>query len=194
LEPENLEVARMKMELDDWQKEKQRKELEEAQKKKEREDKVDKLKPSRTLYLQKEWFKVIGKLEEFLRIKDMDEDLTVEATDMLKVAREELNSAVAPLVGKAKSLLEGQDLKGAYEVYQQILRIEPSNTEALNQVGDIKDQLNTRARRIYREAIIAESLSLFSDAKEKFQEVQQMSPVDSAYYKKATDKLRDYLE
>lgn len=194
LEPENLEVTRMKMELEDWQKEKQRKELEEAQKKKEREDKVDKLKPGRTLYLQKEWFRAISKLEDFLRIKDMDDDLTTEATEMLKVSRDELNSAVAPLIGKAKSLLEGQDLKGAYEVYQQILRVEPSNAESLNQVGDIREQLSNRARKIYREAIIAESLSLFQDAKEKFQEVQQISPVDSEYYKKASDKLRDYLD
>lgn len=194
LEPENLEVTRMKMELEDWQREKQRKELAEAQKKKEREDKVDKLKPGRTLYLQKEWFRAISKLEDFLRIKDMDDDLTTEATEMLKVSRDELNSAVAPLIGKAKSLLEGQDLKGAYEVYQQILRVEPSNAESLNQVGDIREQLSNRARKIYREAIIAESLSLFQDAKEKFQEVQQISPVDSEYYKKASDKLRDYLD
>lgn len=194
LDPENFEVSKMKMELDDWQKEKQRKELEEAQKKKDREDKVEKLKPARTLFLQNEWFKAINKLEDFLRIKDMDDDLTTEATEMLKKSKEELNSAVAPLTGKAKSLLEGQDLKGAYEVYQQILRIEPSNSEALNQIGDIREQLATRARKIYREAIIAESLSLFQDAKEKFQEVQQISPVDSDYYKKATEKLKDYLE
>ncbi len=194
LEPENLEVTRMKLELEDWQKAKQRKELEEATKKKEREDKVEKLKPGRSLYLQKEWFKSINKLEEFLRIKDMDDDLTTEATEMLKVSKEELNSAVAPLLGKAKSLLEGQDLKGAYEVYQQILRVEPSNAESLNQVGEIREQLSNRARKIYREAIIAESLSLFQDAKEKYQEVQQISPVDSVYYKKASEKLKDYLE
>ena len=194
LDPENLEVTRMKMELEDWLREKQRKELEEAQKKKEREEKVEKIKIGRTLYLQKEWFKAIGRLEEFLKIKEMDDDLTTEATNMLKVSRDELNSAVAPLIGKAKSLLEGQDLKGAYEVYQQILRIEPSNSESLNQVGDIKEQLTNRARKVYREAIISESLSLFQDAKEKFQEVQQISPVDSDYYKKASEKLRDYLD
>ena len=194
LDPENLEVTRMKMELEDWLREKQRKDLEEAQKKKKREEKVDKLKLSRTLYLQKEWFKAIGRLEEFLNIKVMDDDLTTEATDMLKVSRDELNSAVAPLIGKAKSLLEGQDLKGAYEVYQQILRIEPSNSESLNQIGEIREQLANRARKIYREAIISESLSLFQDAKEKFQEVQQISPVDSDYYKKASEKLRDYLD
>lgn len=194
LEPENLEVPKLKRELENWQKDKERAEQEIIQKKREREAKVEKLKPGKTLYLQKEWFRAIAKLEEFLKVKDMDEDLTTEATEMLKVSREELSSAVAPLIGKAKSLLEGQDLKGAYEVYQQILRVEPSNTEALNQMGDIKEQLSNRARKIYREAIISESLSLFQDAKEKFQEVQQISPVDSDYYKKATDKLRDYLD
>lgn len=194
VDPENIEVTKMKLELEDWQKEKSRKELEEASKKKAREDKVEKLKPGKTLYNQQEWYKAIGKLEDFLKVKDMDEDLTKEATEMLKKSRDEISTAVAPLTGKAKSLMEGQDLKGAYEVYQQILKVEPSNIEALNQVGDIKEQLSNKARKIYREAIISESLSLFQDAKEKFQEVQQISPVDSDYYKKATDKLRDYLD
>lgn len=194
LDPENMEVPKLKMELEDWQKEKARKELEEASRKKAREDKIEKLKPGKALFLQKEWFKAIGKLEDFLKVKDMDEDLIKEATEMLKTSREEISSAVAPLQGKAKSLMEGQDLKGAYEVYQQILKIEPSNAEALNMVVEIKDQLSVKARKIYREAIISESLSLFQDAKEKFQEVQQISPVDSEYYKKATDKLKDYLD
>lgn len=194
LDPENIEISRLKLELEDWQREKAKKELEEATKKKNRDDKVEKLKPGKTLFIQKEWFKAIGKLDDFLKIKDMDEDLTKEASEMLKISRDEISTATAPLIGKAKSLMEGQDLKGAYEVYQQILKIEPSNAEALNTTGDIKDQLTNKARKIYREAIISESLSLFQDAKEKFQEVQQISPVDSDYYKKASDKLKDYLE
>ena len=194
IDPENIEITKMKLELEDWQREKARKELEEVTKKKAREDKIEKLKPGKTLFLQKEWFKAAAKLDDFLKLKDMDEDLIKEASEMLKTARDEVSSAVSPLAGKAKSLMEGQDLKGAYEVYQQILKIEPSNTESLNQVGEIKEQLTNKARKIYREAIISESLSLFQDAKEKFQEVQQISPVDSDYYKKATDKLRDYLD
>ncbi len=194
LDPENIEVSRLKIELDDWLREKAKKELEELTKKKSRDDKVEKLKPGKLLFIQKEWFKAAGRLDDFLKIKDMDEDLTKEATDMLKISRDEIAGAVLPLVGKAKSLMEGQDLKGAYEIYQQILKIEPSHTEALSMIGDIRDQLTIKARKIYREAIISESLSLFQDAKEKLQEVQQVSPVDSDYYKKASDKLKDYLD
>jgi tetratricopeptide (TPR) repeat protein len=155
---------------------------------------VDSLSPGKTFYLKKEWYRAILKLDEFLRIKGMDEDLVKEASEMLSDAKNQLSSELGPLLGKARSLKEGQDFKSAYEAFLEILKIEPTNPEALNEVDDIKSQLDGRSKRIYREAIIAESLSLFADAKEKFQEVQQISPTDSEYYKKATEKLKNYLE
>lgn len=194
IDPDNIEVPRLKLDIENWKKDIARKELEEAQKKAERSAKIQKLQPGKTLFSQKEWFKAIAELEKFLKIEDMDDDLRKEGETMYDTAKNELSSTINPLLGKARSLVEGQDLKGAYETYYQILKIDPSNTEALNQTTDIKDQLTNKARKIYREAIISESLSLFQDAKEKFQEVQQISPVDSEYYKKATEKLKNYLE
>lgn len=194
IDPDNIEVSRLRMELDNWVEEQRRIALEAAQKKKDREDKVAKLQPAKALYLQKEWFQAINKLQEFLDIKNMDEDLIKEATEMLRISKEELDASVAPLVGKAKSLKEGQDLKGAYNVYAQILKFDPTNSEAIQEMEAIKETLTNKAKKIYRDAIISESLSLFQDAKEKFQEVQQISPVDSEYYIKATEKLKYYLE
>lgn len=194
LDPENIEVGQLKLDLDAWQKEEERKALEEAAKVAARKKMVDSLAPGKTHYLKKEWYKAILRLEEFLLLKGMDEDLVKEGSDMLADAKNQLASELGPLLGKARSLKEGQDFKNAYESYLEILKIEPTNAEALNEVDDIKSQLESRSRRIYREAIIAESLSLFSDAKEKFQEVQQISPTDSEYYRKATDKLKNYME
>lgn len=193
-DPENIEVQQLKMELESWQKEEERKKLEAAAKAAQRKAMVDALAPGKTLYLKKEWYKSILKLEEFLRKKGMDEDLIKEASEMLSDAKNQLNSELGPVLGRARSLKEGQDLKAAYEAYQEILKLEPTNAEALNEIDDIKTQLDGRSKRIYREAIISESLSLFNDAKEKFQEVQQISPTDSEYYRKATDKLKNYLE
>ena len=193
-DPENIEVQQLKMELEAWQKEQERIALEKATKEAARKSMVDALNPGKIFYLNKEWYKSILKLEEFLRRKGTDEDLIKEATDMLADGKNQLASDLGPLIGKARSLKEGQDLKSAYEVYLEILKIEPTHSEALNEVDEIKSQLETRSKRIYREAIIAESLSLFSDAKEKFQEVQQISPTDSEYYRKANDKLKNYLE
>lgn len=194
IDPDNIEVPRLKLDIENWRKEIQRKELEETQKKAERQAKVQKLQPGKALFAQKEWFKAIIELEKFLKIEDMDDDLRKEGETMFDTSKAELANTVNPLLGKARSLVEGQDLKGAYETYYQILKYDPSNSEALNQTTDIKEQLTNKARKIYREAIISESLSLFQDAKEKFQEVQQITPVDSEYYKKATDKLKNYLD
>lgn len=193
-DPENIEIQQLKLELESWQKEEERKALELAAKNAARKKMIDALNPGKTFYLKREWYRAILKLEEFLRTKGIDEDLVKEASDMLSDSKNQLASDLGPLLGKARSLKEGQDLKSAYETFLDILKIEPTNTEALNEADDIKNQLESRSKRIYREAIIAESLSLFGDAKEKFQEVQQISPTDSEYYKKASEKLRNYLE
>ncbi len=193
-DPENIEVQQLKLELEAWQKEEERKALELAAKEAARKRMVDALSPGKTLYLKKEWYKSIVKLEDFLRKQGMDEDLVKEASDMMSDAKNELASELGPVIGKARSLKEGQDLKAAYESFQEVLKLEPTNAEALNEVDEIKSLLDGRSKRIYREAIIAESLSLFNDAKEKFQEVQQISPSDSDYYKKASEKLKNYLE
>ena len=98
------------------------------------------------------------------------------------------------MLSKARSYKEGQDLKQAYETYGEVLKVDPSNEEALNQRNLIFTTLRNRSRKVYREALVAESLSLFNKAKEKFQEVQQISPINSEYYIKATQKLKNYLE
>ncbi len=193
-DPENMEVIQLRLELESWQKEEERKALELAAKEAARKRMVDALTPGKTHYLKKEWFLAINRLEDFLRLKNSDEDLIKDASDMLSDAKNQLASELGPILGKARSLKEGQDLKAAYEAYQEVLKMESTNREALNEVDEIKSLLDARSKKIYREAIIAESLSLFSDAKEKFQEVQQISPTDSDYYKKASEKLKNYLE
>lgn len=193
-DPENIEVQQLKMELDAWKKEEERKALEKAAKEAARKAMVDALSPGKTFYLKKEWYRAILKLEEFLRRKGTDEDLVKEASDMMADAKNQLASEIGPLIGKARSLKEGQDLRNAYQAFLDVLKVEPTNAEALNEIDEIKNTLDTRSKKIYREAIIAESLSLFTDAKEKFLEVQQISPTDSEYYRKASEKLKNYLE
>lgn len=193
-DPENIEVQQLKLELEAWQKEQERLALEKAAKEANRKRMVDALAPGKVYFLKKEWYMAILKLEDFLTKKGMDEDLIKEASDMLAEAKVELGNYMGPVIGKARSFKESQDLKSAYEAFQEVLKIEPTNAEALNEVDEIKGLLDNRSKKVYREAIIAESLSLFNDAKEKFQEVQQISPSDSDYYKKATEKLKNYLE
>jgi pSer/pThr/pTyr-binding forkhead associated (FHA) protein len=194
LDPENYDVPQMKLEIDAFEAEQKRKEEEERLKVETRNKMVSQLAPSKKFFMSKDWYRSIIKLQQFLQISPMDDDLVKEATTMLEESKKSLNDQIIPLLAKARSLGEGEDLKGAYEIYSKVLFHDPSNGEAVEEMGRIKELLHFRAMKIYRHAIISESLSLFDDAKEKFQEVQQISPTDSEYYKKATEKLSEYIE
>ncbi|POB12444.1 MULTISPECIES: FHA domain-containing protein [unclassified Halobacteriovorax] len=191
LDPNNYDVANLELELDSYIKEKNRKELEEAQKKAERQRMVDALKPGETLFLQEEWYKAIGALELFISEKSMDEDLMKKAIDMLKKSRQNLKNITGPLLGKARSLKEAEDLKASYEVFKEVLRYNPNELDAQSELDDINDTLTRRARKVYRQGLISESLGSFEDAREKFQEVQQISPMDNEYYIKASERLKN---
>lgn len=194
MDPENMDVQQLKLEVDAYKEEQRRIEEEEARKRALRQAMVDALAPGKTAFLKEEWYEAIDKLEKFTNKKGMDEDLIKEATDMLSQAKEKLSEQIDPLIGRARSFKEGQDLKRAYETYGEVLRFDPSNEEAITEREKIFDTLRTRSMKVYREALISESLSLFDEAKEKFEEVQQISPINSEYYIKATERLKDYLE
>jgi pSer/pThr/pTyr-binding forkhead associated (FHA) protein len=194
LDPENPDVPPLKMEIEAYVEDQKRKKQEEELAKARRQAMVDKLAPGKTLYIKKLYYKAIDRLEKYINDKNIDEDLLTEATRMLEDSRVQLQRMIRPLISKARSFKEGQDLKQAFETYGEVLKIDPTNEEALNERDLIVTTLRTRAMKIYREALIAESLSLFEEAKEKFQEVQQVSPINSEYYVKATEKLKNYLE
>ena len=194
IDPENLDVPILKLEIEAYVEEEKRKKNEIELKKAARQAKIDKLTPGKTLFLKGEWYKAVDKLEKFLNEKEMDEDLLTEATSMLKESQKKLLLIINPLLSKARSYKEGEDLKQSYESYGEVLKYDPANEEALNQRDGIFLTLKNRSRKIFREALVAESLSLYGKAKEKFQEVQQVSPINSEYYIKASEKLKNYLE
>ena len=207
LDPENGDVTDLKMELDEYEKELARIEREKREKIEKRSVQENLLKKGKEYYLNKNWYEAIKELHSYLKTNfynypagttgneyPKDEDLLKSAREMLDDAKFKLNEIANPLLSKARSLKEGQDLKGAYESYLEILQYHPSHEEALNEMDKIREVLELRSKKIYRDAIISESLSLYEDAKEKFQEVQQISPTDSSYYRKATVKLKDYLD
>ena len=194
LDPENLDIPALKLEMEAYQAEQAKIKADKAREAARRQAVLDQLKPGKSAYLQEEWYQAVEKLDKFIKTKGVDEDLLKEASEMLKLARGRLSAMINPLISKARSFKEGQDLKQAYETYGEVLKLNPTNEEALNERDMIFTVLYTRSKKVFREALIAESLSLFPKAKEKFQEVQQISPINSEYYMKATEKLKGYLE
>ena len=194
LDPENIEAAQLQLQLDAFVKEQERKRLDQEQKKARRRHLVSEQKKGKSLYLKRKWYQAIVELEKFLSLEDNDEDLMKEATVMIKESSQNLNNITSPLLRRAQSLYEGQDYKTSYEAYKAVLKNNPSHAEALVKKEEIKEKIDKQARKIYRQAIVDESLNYLSEAKEKFHEVQQISPSDGPYYQKAKNKLKSYDE
>lgn len=195
IDPENLRVSSIRIEIDAIREDIRKRAEEDALKKELRKKMVATLSPGKSFYLQKEWYKATIKLNDFLSMAGMDEDLILEASTMLKEAKVNLEADIALPLQNARQYKNAQDLKNAYEQFSEVLRLDPSHEESLIAAREIKEVLMNRARIVYRQALVSESISHFSKAKEKFQEVLLIAPSDSEYYKKAEDKLKKiYLE
>ncbi len=192
IDPENSQAKSLREEIEALAKAKEEEALEKARKKAERDQMLELLAPGKNFYLQKKWYSAAIKLEEFLSKKGIDEDLLQQASQMLEESRQNLSSQIAPLLEQARSAKAGEDYKEAYESYLQILQIDQGNDEAHREIAEIKDDLNLRAQKIFREAMVAESLSLFTESIDKYREVLQIAPSDSDYYRRAREKLREF--
>ena len=60
----------------------------------------------------------------------------------------------------------------------------------MNEMNLIREMLNNRSKKIYREAIISESLSLFDDAKEKLQRYSKYLQVTVIIIKRLQRNLK----
>jgi len=107
-----------------------------------------------------------------------------------------LSSIIDPKLREAKAQLEeGGDLVKANDLYTEVLRVDPSNREAIDGKSGIRSTLHLRAKRFYAEAILAESVSDLNEARDKFEKCLRWAPEDDIYKRRCRSKLSrfDYL-
>jgi tetratricopeptide (TPR) repeat protein len=190
IDPENQDVYNLKQEIEARREDLRLKEEQLKLKADRRSRLMEQLIPGKSYYIQKEWYKAILKLNEFLLIKDNDEDLITEASEMLAQSNKEMGLEIDPLLLAARSAKSKEDLKDAYENYSKVLKINPGQDEAVTETKDLKEILNEKARKVFREAMYKESINLYIKAREKFQEVLLIAPSDSEYYQRAEARLK----
>jgi tetratricopeptide (TPR) repeat protein len=193
IDPDSSEVTNYKLQFESLKSDIEKIKEEELRKKEVREKMVEALSPGKLFFIQKEWYKAIIKLTDFLKIKPMDEDLSKEASEMLVQARAELDALTKPLLEDARQFANGDDLKNSYELYYKIIKIDPGNDEANRKYREYREKLTAKAMLIYRQGLVSESMSKFLKAKEKFQEVLLVAPSDSDYFRKADEKLKSLM-
>ena len=84
-----------------------------------------------------------------------------------------MGDIVAPLLGQARSLKEGQDLKGAYQIYAEVLTKEPGNKEAITQMNEIRGTLEEKAKK---KKNVYEPYDLNTPAIVDINEIQKLLP------------------
>lgn len=195
MDPENIEVSQLRLELEAWQKKKEEEALRKAKIEATRKKELALLRPGKTNYLKKEWYAATVRLEKFLKLDNIvNEDLIKEASEMFKQAQENLDNTITPLLRKADDYFSNRELKKSYQVYNKVLEHHPDNKKSIKRIDEINSIIEKRARDIYRKALVYESLSLFTEAKEELQKVLEISITGSEYYEKAKKRMEHYPE
>lgn len=122
-----------------------------------------------------------------------DKDFLKRVEDLKTQIRDKLSSLLTPLLTEAsEQRKEGGDLVKAKELYMQVLQIDSANTEALRGLESIRELLHVRAKRLYAEAILAESISDLSEAKDKFTRCERTAPEGDLYKERCKHKLAQF--
>ena len=99
--------------------------------------------------------------------------------------RVKLKSIIDPLLTEATAQKqEGGDLVKAKELYMQVLKVDATNRDAVTGLEGIRETLNSRAKRFYAEAILAESMSDLAEAKEKYERCLKTAPDNNNVYRR----------
>ncbi|RZA07079.1 MAG: FHA domain-containing protein [Proteobacteria bacterium] len=119
-----------------------------------------------------------------------EKEYTDKIESLKNNVRTKLSSVIDPLLKEAATQRgEGGDLVRARELYKEVRKVDPSNKDAMEGIGAIRDVLHSRAKRLYAEAEIAYSLSDLAEAKEKYEKCLRVSPDDDLYRKRCKSRM-----
>lgn len=122
---------------------------------------------------------------EKLHEQPYKEDGYPEKIEKLKEdIRTKLTTVISPYLRQAETeRQEGGDLVKAKEAYLAVLKIDATNKEAKRGLEEIHDRLHMRAKRLYTEAILSDSMSDLVDAKEKYEKCIRVAPDEKDIYR-----------
>ena len=135
-------------------------------------------------------------------IQTWNEVLQLEGEDMLKFyakaersideAQNILEKKNAPLIDQARHNLQSENFEEARNYAKQLLEQDPSHAEAQEILGEVGFRLNQKAKALFTEAVIDESLGSLDKAKVGFLKIIQTVDESDEYFDKAKDHLKKY--
>ena len=71
----------------------------------------------------------------------------------------------------------------------QVLKVDAQNHDAVSGLEEIREVLHIRAKRLYAEAILAESINDLAEAKDRYQKCLKTAPEEDMYKIKCKNKM-----
>jgi pSer/pThr/pTyr-binding forkhead associated (FHA) protein len=107
--------------------------------------------------------------------------------------RAKLSSVIDPLLAIAEQeRTSNGDLVKAKENYTKVLNIDPSNERGREGLEAIRSVLHLRAKRLYAQAILAESVTSLDEARQSLVKCLQVAPDKDPYRRRCENKLSKY--
>lgn len=191
-DPENPVVQRLKSEIDE--KEEQARVEEEAKKeklaKKELMQKL--LNDGHTLLREKKYYAAIDRMADAPTIGYQDEAMLHEVHNIVKEAKRLLLEDTKPFLDEAQAALTSGNLPKARDAFLKALKVDYKNAQAKAGLEGVRKTLFEKARRIYTEGLIAESISNYKEARAKFGRCLEVAMPDDIYHGRCERKYKRY--
>lgn len=191
-DPENPTVQRLKQAID--QKEEQARLEEEAKRERlaRKETLQALLDEGNALLKKKKYYEAIAKMEDVPVAGYQDEAMLNEAERIVSEAKRRLIEDVKPHLDAASQAMLDGDLAKARDQYLKALEVDYKNAVAKTAIDGIRKTLYERAKRIYTEALIAEGISNFREARAKFKQCLEIAMPDDIYHGRCTRKFKRF--
>ena len=145
------------------------------------------------LFKQEKYLETIDQAESLKNGDWKEADYLQRIEDLQKRVVDKLSSLIDPLLQQAEEQRKpGGDLVKAKDLYLKILTIDPKHEGAIRGLESIRDILHLQAKRLYAEAILSESVSDLSEAKDKFIRCEKTAPEGDIYKQRCKNKLARY--
>ncbi len=139
---------------------------------------------------EKKYYEALDRFDEILSRNLTDQKLIDQIKQEISKVEAKIGEEKEPVLSQGKQMEKEGRLSDAYRAYSKTLEIDPMDEEAPVGMSRIKDVLTDRAKRIYTEAVFAESYGDVDTAEKKYREVLEVVAKDNEYYSKAESRLK----
>lgn len=191
-DPENPTILRLRQQMEERETERKKKEeaAREAAAKRKALEAV--LEEGKALLQSEKYYETIEKMQDALILFANEKDLATEAANLIETAKQTLKSKTEPHLLKAQSAFEGSDYQTARAEWYLALKVDSRCSQAKAGIKKIQEIIHERSRKIFIEAAVAEGVSDYKTAREKFKECIAASVPEDSYFGMCTRKFRRF--